>query len=360
MNLKYAPNNNYFWTSLLIEELIRCGCDQFVVAPGSRSTPLAGAVAENPKARYVVTFDERSAGFFALGYAKARGFPAAIITTSGTAVANLMPAVVEAAYARVPLIILSADRPWELRDVEANQTINQSNFFGLFTRWFFELPCSDDRISPRMILSTANYAVYRSRFPMAGPVHINYLLREPLAPVEQNYKSDFSSLKNWHSSSEPFTRYDNPIKEPSAHMLGHIAEIIKNAQSGLVIIGAVKNKSTQKSLMNLAEILNWPLCVDIASGLQQNKASFIIKHGHHALLKPLAEGQIFDVILQIGGRLISKTVEQLLNTRNGLAHIFVDDHHERSDLGFSVTHRIESDIEKFAEKLMKLLGKFFS
>lgn len=348
-------NNNYFWTSLFIEELIRCGCTQFVVAPGSRSTPLAGAVAQNPKAHYVVTFDERSAGFFAVGYAKARKLPAAIIVTSGSAVANLMPAVVEASYARTPLIILSADRPWELRDVEANQTINQNNIFANFSRWFFELPCSDDRISPTMVLSTASHAVYRSRFLIAGPVQINCLFREPLVPVEQEYKKDFLSLKNWHSCSEAYTRYDNPIKEPSPQMLSLVADLVSQSKSGLLVVGSVKNNSAQSALLKLAQILNWPVCADIGSGLRQSQNSYIIKHEHHALLKPLAQGQEFDLVLQIGGRLISKTIEQLLSARAGLNHIMLDDHPMRSDPGLCVTHRVECDIEKFCESLIRML-----
>ena len=143
-------------------------------------------------------------------------------------------------------------------------------------------------------------------------------------------------------------------------MLRTVADVITHAHSGLLVIGALKNKKAQSSILKLAKILNWPLCVDISSGLKQNQNYYIIKHEHHALLKPLAEGQNFDVVMQIGGRLISKTLEQLLQTRAGLTHLMIDDHPERSDPGLCVTHRIESEVEIFIKALIKLLKNISS
>ena len=116
------------------------GSDHFVVSPGSRSTPLTVAVARNPKAHTTIHFDERGAAFFALGHAKATGKPAVLICTSGTAVANYFPAVVEASMDNIPLIILSADRPPELIDVGANQAIFQDNIYGEYPRYYKNLP----------------------------------------------------------------------------------------------------------------------------------------------------------------------------------------------------------------------------
>jgi len=128
------------WVGTLIDELVRGGASQFVVCPGSRSAPLALAVARHPDARVWMHLDERSAAFFALGMARQRGEPAVLVCTSGTAAANVHPAVAEADLARVPLIVLTADRPHELRDNGAPQTIDQVRLFGAMTRWFSDLP----------------------------------------------------------------------------------------------------------------------------------------------------------------------------------------------------------------------------
>ena len=127
---------NRLWADLIVEELVRCGVDFFCVAPGSRSTPLVAALANNERARSLIHFDERGTAFAALGYARATGLPAAWITTSGTAVANGLPAVVEAATDGVPMVLLTADRPPELRQTGANQTIDQPDIFGDFVRVF--------------------------------------------------------------------------------------------------------------------------------------------------------------------------------------------------------------------------------
>ena len=128
-------NLNIFWAQLIIEELIRGGVDYFCISPGSRSTPLVVAAARNKNARCMISYDERGSAFHALGYARATNKPAAVITTSGTAVANLYPAVIEAATDNVPMILLTADRPAELIDTSANQTIDQEYIFGRYTRW---------------------------------------------------------------------------------------------------------------------------------------------------------------------------------------------------------------------------------
>ncbi|HYQ83961.1 MAG TPA: thiamine pyrophosphate-binding protein, partial [Rubrobacter sp.] len=153
-----TPRANRLWAYLIVEELLRCGIDFFCVAPGSRSTPLVAALAANERARSFIHFDERGTAFAALGYARATGRPAAWITTSGTAVANGLPAVVEAATDGVPMILLTADRPPELRQTGANQTIDQPDIFGDYVRWRFDLPAPDPGIDPAMVLTTVDQA----------------------------------------------------------------------------------------------------------------------------------------------------------------------------------------------------------
>ena len=143
---------NSLWATMMVEELVRSGVRAFCLAPGSRCTPLTLAVAEMAASREDVRVfqhtDERGLGYFAVGYARSWGQPAVVITTSGTAVANLLPAVVEASIDHLPMILLTADRPPELRDIGANQTIDQVKIFGDYVGWFSDLPCPTTEIEP--------------------------------------------------------------------------------------------------------------------------------------------------------------------------------------------------------------------
>jgi 2-succinyl-5-enolpyruvyl-6-hydroxy-3-cyclohexene-1-carboxylate synthase len=174
-------------TALLLrafcDELARCGMRHAASSPGSRNTPLVLALVHEPRIDAHSHIDERCAGFFALGAAKASGVPVAVTCTSGTAAANLAPAVIEAFHARVPLIVLTADRPPELREVGAGQTIDQVGLFGRAVRWFFEVGVHDatpERL--RWIRALACRAYWTAAGPVAGPVHLNFPLREPLIP----------------------------------------------------------------------------------------------------------------------------------------------------------------------------------
>ena len=208
------PNLNYLWTSLIVEELLRQGIEYFCIAPGSRSGPLTVAIARNPKAKSFVHFDERGLAFHALGYISAANKPAVIISTSGTAVANFFPAVVEASKKKLPLIILTADRPLELRKTGANQTIEQSEIFGEYVRFRSDLPCPDLKISPEFILTTIDQAVFRANGELRGPAHLNCMFREPLVPVasDEDFSEYLKGLKSWQKTNRVYTRYVPPQK----------------------------------------------------------------------------------------------------------------------------------------------------
>ncbi|MFQ6019847.1 MAG: 2-succinyl-5-enolpyruvyl-6-hydroxy-3-cyclohexene-1-carboxylic-acid synthase, partial [Dehalococcoidia bacterium] len=169
-----------------VEELARSGVSQACLCPGSRSSPLLLLLRKHPAIRVWAHLDERSAAYFALGMAKARREPVAVVSTSGTAAVNFAPAVVEAYYARVPLLVLTADRPHELRDVGAPQTIDQLRLYGSHVKWFVEVPlpeASDEAI--RYARTLACRAAASARSDRAGPVHLNFPFREPLIPVGQ-------------------------------------------------------------------------------------------------------------------------------------------------------------------------------
>ena len=171
---------NYVY--MIANTLIQSGVEDVVISPGSRSTPIAYAFASlQDEINVYRHIDERAAGFFALGIAKAKGKPVVLVCTSGTAAANYYPAIVEANYSRVPLIVLTADRPHELREVGAPQTINQVRIFGEQVKWSAEFPIPDDakETLPYIERHTARAAAISIAAPM-GPVHLNIPFREPL------------------------------------------------------------------------------------------------------------------------------------------------------------------------------------
>src|ERR687887_1319236 len=179
-----TTNRNTALASALVEELARCGMRHAVLAPGSRSTPLAVALWREPSIEVSVIVDERSAGFFALGAAQATGAPVAVLCTSGTAAANLHPAVCEADEAAIPLVVLTADRPPELRGIGAGQTIDQLKLYGSAVRWFCEVgtqDADDEGLLHFRSVACRAYAAARGE-PRPGPVHLNVAFRDPLGP----------------------------------------------------------------------------------------------------------------------------------------------------------------------------------
>ena len=174
---------NLRWAMALVDGLAAAGVQHAVISPGSRSTPLALACLRHPRLRTWIQVDERSAGFFALGLSKADRRPVMLICTSGSAPANWFPAVIEANHGMIPLILLTADRPPELRDCGANQAIDQVKLFGGQVRASHELPLAETTTEALQNLGwLAARAVDQSRWPLPGPVHINVPLREPLVP----------------------------------------------------------------------------------------------------------------------------------------------------------------------------------
>ncbi|HYW18736.1 MAG TPA: 2-succinyl-5-enolpyruvyl-6-hydroxy-3-cyclohexene-1-carboxylic-acid synthase [Nodularia sp. (in: cyanobacteria)] len=349
-----TSNLNTLWASLIVEELIRNGVNYFVISVGSRSTPLTVAVARHPHAKNIVFFDERSAAFHAIGYARAKGNPAVLISTSGTASANYFPAVIEASTDTLPLIVLSADRPPELHQTGANQTIQQSNLYGSYTKWQFNLPCPDQNILPQMVLTTINQAIYQARKSPAGTVHINCMFREPLAPINADIDPIYlASLHNWQQQQKPYTQYTHSISLPDTTSINQLAEILNHTNRGIIVVGRLNNQADIQAVTELALKLNWPVFTDIQSGIRLNNSiSHVINYYDHLLLaKILNQGESVETILQFGSFITSKRFLQLLNNHQFSNHIVVLDHDLRHDPEHTASLRIDAKISEVCNLL---------
>ncbi len=361
MNPTDAPNLNYAWCGLIVEELIRQGVAGFVISPGSRSAPLTVSVARNTRAKYWIHYDERGAGFFALGLAKATGKPAVLICTSGSAVANYWPAVVEAAMDHVPLILLTADRPPELVDCGANQAIDQTRIYGDYARWYAALPCPTADCPPTYVLTTTDQAWQRSQFPLAGPVHVNVPLRDPLDPKEDESvaKDMFGDLSAWVESELPFTRYDTPQHQLPDRLGAQLLRDVKSSTQGLVIVGRLDNPNDAVAIRTLIASLQWKVYADITSGLYGPDTSkwlltdvdeFILDMGmHHPEWSP-------DCILHLGGSYTSKALLTFLKRTPAGTYLHIANTDQRLDPNHQVTQHISMAVDDFSTWLANNLG----
>ena len=349
---------NRLWATLVVEELVRCGVDFFCVSPGSRSTPLVAALSKNPKAKPLVHFDERGTAFAALGYARATGRPAAWITTSGTAVANGLPAIVEASTDSVPMLLLTADRPPELRQTGANQTIVQPNIFGDYTRWSFDLPAPDLSLNAASVLTTIDQAVYRARNAPRGPVHLNLMFREPFLDEPEAEGKDVDEPKLWRESGRPYTRYADSGPALGRGEVEEIRDELSGVERGLVVAGRLESRGQGTAVLRVAEALGWPVLPDIGSQIRLGIASDLLVPYYDALLsnEPFKESHAPEAVLHFGGRALSKRLEQFLDRVQPKHYVVVRENPFRLDPNHRVTRSVQAGIEGFCEAFTRADG----
>lgn len=333
---------NALWAGLLVEECCRQGIDYFVLSPGSRSTPLTVATARRQSVRRVVAYDERGAAFHALGYARATGRPAVLICTSGTAAANYLPAVIEAHMDRVPMLICSADRPPELRDTGANQTIPQPDLFTPYVRWRYDMPCPTDDIAPTMVLTTVAQALHRAQRAPAGPVHLNWMFREPLAPTPALLSADYlAPLAPWQAGNASYTRYAIPQLAPDLADVTALAAILNATQRGVVVLGRLTT-AERLAARALAEALGWPVFPDLVSGWRLGALeSPFIPYYDQVLLNAAPDP---ETILHLGGPLLSKRALGWLGRGRARHTLVVGAFPDRYDPTHGVNWRLEAHL----------------
>jgi 2-succinyl-5-enolpyruvyl-6-hydroxy-3-cyclohexene-1-carboxylate synthase len=310
------------YIAAVVAELIFSGVTDVVVSPGSRSTPMAMIMAEHPDLKVHIHVDERSAAFFALGIAKSLNKPVAILCTSGTAAANYFPAIVEARYARVPLIVLTADRPHELREVGAPQAIDQIHLYGKHVKWFSEmaLPEKSDEII-RYARTVCARAVAIATSAPSGPVHLNFPFREPLIP-----KMD-DELFQLNERPNGYIKVQNGDLTLSDEHFQEIAERLNKTNKGVIICGYMGDAEFPRAVTQLAEKLNFPIIADPLSQLRSGQPSlkniietydtFLRNEDAKTFLKP-------EVVIRFGAMPISKALTIFLK-ENGDAEQFVID-----------------------------------
>lgn len=265
-------NVNMLWSSIIVETLSRLGLKTAIICPGSRSGPLAVAFAQHPDIEAIPVLDERSAAFFGLGIARRSGLPVMLVCTSGTAGANFYPAVIEAAASRVPLLLLTADRPPELRHCHAGQAIDQVKLYGQYPRWQVELalPSSNPDLLA-YLRQTCLYAWEQSQWPVPGPVHLNVPFRDPLAPIsdpETESLSENFDIDQFFSAAHPLPSIQTSL---NLQAINTYLNTWLSCDRGIIIAGPAQPHDPEQycvAIAQLAQTLGWPVLAEGLSPLR--------------------------------------------------------------------------------------------
>lgn len=357
---KIKINRNILWTETFAKELVHAGVKYACISPGSRSTPLTYAITTNKKLKSFAIIDERSSGFFALGLSKATKTPVVLVCTSGTAAAEFYPAIIEAYQSKVPLIICTADRPPELQNVGANQTINQNNIYKNHIRWFIDAGLPQvNKSGLTKILTITRKAILESSINQLGPVHINFPFKEPFEPASFTDEIENNLLSSVKIKSElllklaiPTTIFDQKILKP-------ISDQLSNQTKGIIVVG-LDNYSGGffSSLSRLSQKIGFPIFADAASNMR-----FAYKENHNILTnydsylrsENFVKAHQPDFIIQFGRNFSSKALSNfigLCNCKKLLINQFGDWKNPRE----KSTSIIAGSPESFCKELVPLIN----
>ena len=321
--------------SILVDELVLGGLRHACVSPGSRSTPIALALERDPRVTVHVHLDERASAFFALGIAKATGMPAVVACTSGTAAANFFPAVVEASQARVPLIVLTADRPPRLRGTGANQTIDQVELYGRYVRWFVDAPIPSRTEATSTWAGIGRQASSAALDRPRGPVHINLPFEEPLTPERDVEPRRTTGLSVWTGSLDVT---DTEAKNAAREL---------NTERGVVVVGSMPAPPTVT--LSLARQMAWPVLAEPTSGL---RVPGVLAGGQGLVsCDAFAAANTPDVVLQIGAAPITRATQRFVSHARRL--VVVDRDHLDPDPEHRAAWRLERDPEQVSAAVLR-------
>lgn len=346
--------------------LVDSGVEHVCVSPGSRSTPLCVTADQTEGLRTWVGLDERATSFFALGLAKASGRPVALVCTSGTAAANYLPAVVEAHYSGVPLLLLTADRPPELRDWGAGQTIEQVGLYGAYCRWAVDVPLPEAGPGGlRYATQLAARATNASLAPRPGPVHLNWPLREPLPPPPGFFERDGKGGSLHPLPTTPM--YSSPAPSADEASVVALTRLAEGASRGVLCVGprspgggSEKENEFAAALAAFATATGWPIFADPASGLRGNhqlEGAPLISAGDGILRAPgWTERMQPEVVLRFGETPVCKAQRLWIEAAEPEAVWWFGDEGSWGEPSHRATHVVRGDATPFLRGAVERLN----
>ncbi len=356
--MKISINRNTFWCDLFVNILYNNSIKNVCISPGSRSTPLTFAFAANNYFKKYILTDERNSGFFALGLAKSTNSPSVIVTTSGTAAAELYPSIIEAYYQKIPLIVCTADRPSYLRNSGANQTINQDNLFKNHIRHFLDAGLPELKNGRQKQFQNNVRKAITDAVISKGPVHINFPFEKPFEPESYTDKIETETIKNVFLYGGKILRSNHTLRNHELERI--IIKKIEDAEKGIIFCGPGNyERKFFSQCAKLSEHLNFPVAADGASGFRfgnhrkenaiENFNSLIRSEKFVNKYKP-------DLIIQFGGAFTSNAaLEYFKHIRTD--KIIVNEFGDRNDPSFTAEYILKAYPENFINMILNSTAK---
>ncbi|MGB0347704.1 MAG: 2-succinyl-5-enolpyruvyl-6-hydroxy-3-cyclohexene-1-carboxylic-acid synthase [Balneolaceae bacterium] len=311
------PHNlNFYWSTLFVRSLYEQGITRIIISPGSRSTPLTLAFIAHPGFTKIINIDERSAAFMALGMSKVDKVPTCLLCTSGSAVANYFPAIIEASQSNIPLLVLSADRPPHLRGIGASQTIDQLKIFGDYPVFFHEIGEPKESNNSILRLERAAIQAVHQAVSLKGVSHLNFAFSKPFEP-----SNEFLEIVKSDNEKQAKKKFSNSLIQNQTHILPSDFWVkITDSNQPLIIAGCDIDSDLGNSIQNLAKVLNAPILIEPGSNLSSSKYTVT---GFDGFLRNqnISEELTPDLILRFGRDPVSKALQNYLNDNAGVRQI---------------------------------------